>query len=295
MDLLALSKQINRPVDGQAILIHGDPGTGKTDLAGTIAKCPDIKEVHYFGLDNGKETLFTSLREGRLTSEAAEKIKIYHVVDTPDLPVAYETIFKALGTRGPVKICEAHGRCLPNCVKCEKDKAPFQVYDITKQDKTTATIIDTGSQLADSHMNYLCKGKPDDYKPGWDEFGPQGLKLAEILTLIQAGTTNWVFVTQSIGVNIVLGALDQIAKPEDKAFVEKVYPLCGSQAQSMKVGKYFGQKIYTKISNLGKFTAGSSVAFKPNAVIGSRTGWKIEAEKELSLHLLWERIKEQRK
>lgn len=43
--------------DKMNILIYGDPGVGKTHLAGTAQDCMPMKDVHFFNIDGGMMTL----------------------------------------------------------------------------------------------------------------------------------------------------------------------------------------------------------------------------------------------
>ena len=104
-----------------SILLYGKPKTGETELAGTLAKLEAAKNIYWFDLENGSDTLADMVRRGKLTPEQADKIVLIKVPDLRDTPVAMETLLKSICTKAAVKICEEHGRVgCPDCTKANK-------------------------------------------------------------------------------------------------------------------------------------------------------------------------------
>lgn len=287
MNLNEVAKAVTQEMRMRArfsICLYGDPKTGKSRLAATIAKVPWIKKVHYFDIENGRETLVTMVREGIITAEEAEKVIIYAIPDTKQLPMAMETMMKCLTVHKDLVICDMHGKV--SCVPCaDKDakgnwtKLNGTPFNISKVANDEVVVIDTGSQLGDSILNHYMNqhGNPD--KPGWDEYGPQGLDLTNIGQVIQSGICNFIMLTHTLTVDI---------KENDKES-EMIYPLVGTKNMSKKFGKYFGHVIYLH-KKLNMHKAGSSSTYQPNVVTGSRAGWKIEQEGVLDFSLLFARI-----
>lgn len=276
MDLKQLAQAAKQTPPNRSILIYGDAKSGKTRLAGTIAKIPSIRKVYWFDLENGRETLINMVREGVLTPEQAEKIKIYSIQDSSESPLAMETMLKGFTSKVPVTICEEHGKIA--CPACKQSAKPFQNFFLKELTAEDFVVIDSGSQLGSSIMAYLTKDKPLGFKPGWDEYGPQGLMLDDFFSVVQVAKTNICMLTQTI-----------YAEGEDGR--EKLYPLVGTRNYSSKVAKYFGHVVLLNISNK-EHKGGSSTLYKIDALTGSRSGWRIEDLKSLDFSLLYEKLQE---
>lgn len=276
MDLNELAKAAKKTPPNRSILVYGDAKSGKTRLAGTIAKIPSIRKIYWFDLENGKETLINMVKEGILTTEQAEKIAIYSVQDSAENPIAMETMLKGFTAKSPVSICEEHGKI--NCPNCKQVSKPFQTFFLKDLTVNDFVVIDSGSQLGSSIMAYLTKDKQLGFKPGWDEYGPQGLMLDDFFSVLQVAKTNICMLTQTI-----------YAEGEDGR--EKLYPLVGTRNYSSKVAKFFGHVVLLNISNK-EHKGGSSTLYKIDALTGSRSGWRIEDLKSLDFSLLYEKLQE---
>lgn len=273
-------------LNAYTILLYGDSKTGKTRLAATLAKVPWVNKIYWWDLEHGAATLITMVKEGILTVDQAAKIILSQIHDTPEVPRAFETVTKAITSKVPGSICDEHGKWnCEACVKGNKSAVPF-LFKALKEDEFL--VIDTGSQLADSIMNYYCLGKGLAFKPGWDEYGPQGRILSDILETIQGGGKNVLMITHTTILEIEAGG--------EK--VDKVYPCIGTKPFSAKCSKYFSHVIYMDIrikETVGgdlraSHTAGSSTLFRPGIITGSRAGWKLENEKEADFSLLFAKL-----
>lgn len=277
-----------RPKNCFSILLYGDTKTGKTRLAATLAKVPWLRNIYWFDLENGSDTLITMVKQGILTAEEAAKIVIYKIPDTKQLPMAMETMMKALTVKKDLMICDEHGKV--GCAACATKDAkgnviaftgqPFNIAKLTEDD---CIVIDSGSQLGDSILNYYFNknGKEDGEKPDWDEYAPQGRDLGNVGLVIQSGTVNVVMITHVLAVEVVENAVKKTDAAGKTITVgtkrDMQYPLIGTSTMCRKFGKYFGHVIFMhKRANLHK--AGSSSTYQPDVVTGSRLGWKIESE-----------------
>lgn len=251
-----------------AILLYGPPKVGKTELAGTLAKIPDVDRIFWFDLENGSDTLIDMVRRGKLTEEQAAKITLFKVPDIRENPVAMETLLKAICTKAAVQICDEHGRV--NCPICLKEKAEFTPFHHASLTDKDFIVIDSLSQASVSAMNMACRNQPVEFKPTWDEYGLQTKWLSDLLTTVQAAQyTNFLCITH-----------DLIIEEEGKS--DKCVPLCGTKAFSNTVAKYYGTVIYAEMK-MKQHKAGSSTKYSTSTQTGSRLGIELEKEKDPDL------------
>jgi hypothetical protein len=261
VNLLNIAKAVATIAPNHSILIYGPPKSGKTRLAATAAKIPEVERIFWFDLENGVETL---LGMG-FTEEEMAKITVIKIADTRDNPIGIETMLKALTSKVPVKICEAHGKV--NCAECTKENKPsitFSLKDCTHND---LIVIDSGSQLGDSALGAACLGKEGMYKPTFDEYGMVNKWLGDICSVIQqCANSNFVVLTHEIAL-------------EDDEKKDRFFPLMGSKPFSMKCAKYFGTVVYVH-KKLNKHVAGSSSTYLGDRLTGSRVNAMIEKNPE---------------
>lgn len=237
---------------------------GKTRLVGTAAKIKELVTIWWFDLENGVETL---LNMG-LTDEELSKVKLIRIKGTRNDPIAIETILKAFTSKVPLNICEMHGRV--DCAECLRNKDPFIKWHLKQCTHNDLVVIDSGSELGDAALAAACLGKPEMYKPTFDEYGMVSKWLGDVCSVIQQCTnTNFVVITHEIS----------LTDDENK---DKIYPLFGSKAFSMKAAKFFGTVVYLQ-KKLNKHVAGSSSTYQGNILTGSRLGVAIEKSKEPSM------------
>lgn len=278
-ELAALSKTLDvTKLPCETWMIYGETKTGKTRLACMVAKSPLCERLFLFSGENGEETVIRMVHEGVLTMEEAAKIMVIKMVDMPDTPYFYETMVKVYTVHKDLKICEEHGRVF--CPKCTAAKVTegWLDFNLMKLGKKDWVVLDTGSQLGISVMAYLMKGRPIEDKPDWNEYGPQGRILSDILSVVQAATCNHIWVTHVM----VLDDMEDINKdPESKQKQaqprDKFYPLVGTKPFSITVGKYFGTNIFLQ-KKLGKHMGGSGSLFNTATVCGSRIGLQLELD-----------------
>lgn len=264
MNLLQLKQATAKVQPNHSILIYSQPKMGKTRLAGTAAKIPEINKVYYIDIENGSETL---LNMG-LTDEELSKIVLIKIADTRDTPIAIETILKTFTSKVPLKICELHGRV--DCAECLKSKEPFYEWHLGQCTHNDLVIVDSGSQLGDSAMAAACAGKPNMYKPTFDEYGMVNKWLGDVCSVIQqCRNTNFVVLTHEIAL-------------EDDEGKDRLFPLMGSKPFSMRCAKFFGTVVYLH-KKMNKHTAGSSSTYRSDVLTGSRLNVAIEKSSDPSM------------
>lgn len=268
MNLSEVAEATEELANNHAVLIYGPPKTGKTRLVGTSIKIPEFNRIFWFDGENGSETL---LNMG-LTKAEMQKVILFRIRDTRDNPIFIETMLKAMSAKNRSQICDKHGRVsCPDCKTKGLSSTEFCLQDLTHND---LVVVDSGSQLSDSALAATCLGKPDMYKPGWDEYGVQGKWLSDILSVMQQAThTNFLVITHEIAL-------------EDDDGKDKFFPLMGTKAYSMKVAKYFGTVVYVQ-KKMNKHVAGSSSLYQHNLMTGSRVNAKIENDKEPDMRTIF--------
>lgn len=240
------------------VCVFGPPKSGKTEIVGKLSKHFNL---HWLDLENGHLTLT------KLPKDQQSKINLIRIKDTRSLPIATETVMKVL-SGSPTKICWEHGKV--NCPICLKNSPnDFDTISLADFGPEDILVVDSLTQLSNSIMAVVTKGKPDDYKFEWDDYRAQGTRLDLILSLVQQATFNIVCITHEAEVEL-----------EDKS--KKLVPVAGTTNFSRNTAKYFDHVVYCgKVGT--KHIAGSSTTFKPNILTGSRTDASVEKSAEPSL------------
>lgn len=257
------------PRGAHAMLFYGEPKTGKTTLAASIAMAPEIDRVFLFDSDKGKDAIITAYNEGRITKEALAKIILISISDTREDFNAIETMLKTVASKQPAWICDEHGKV--NCLECKKANKPGLTFDYKSLTKRDVVVTDSLSQVGTSALNMACKGQPAEYKLTFDEYGAAGKWLSDFLTVVQACQT-------CIHICVTHVLLEEDEKDKSK----KLYPLCGTRNFSMNCAKFFGTVVYLK-KHMGKLKAFSGVHAAPNLMTGSRLGILLEKQSEVDL------------
>lgn len=239
------------------VCVFGPPKSGKTEIVGKLSKHYNL---HWLDLENGHLTLT------KLPQDWQARINLIRIRDTRTLPIATETVMKVL--TGPTKICWGHGKV--NCPICLKNTPEnFDTINVSEFGPKDLLVIDSLTQLSNSIMAVVTKGKPDDYKFEWDDYRAQGTRLDLILSLIQQANFNCVCITHEAEVEL-----------DDKS--KKLVPVAGTANFSRNTAKYFDHVVYCgKVGT--KHIAASSTSYKPNILTGSRSDAAVEKSAEPSL------------
>jgi len=298
MDLVKARNQLQASsIDLKRILIYGQPKSGKTFLAASIAKVPSIKRIYWFDLENGSCTLVNP--EIGLTPEHMKKIEVVQLPDTSETPIAIETMLKVISTNKEITICESHGKV--NCTACKPRvqvgtaktlAVGSKVAKINIEPRVTSAasapsvsifpaikdlgaedciVIDSLSQLGDSAFEVALRTTAGD-KSAYAKYGEQGRLLSDFLGMLQQTKTNLVCIT-----HVTVNEAEDTKK-------DTVIPLCGTRNFSLKLSKYFSTVIYLNLE-LKKFKAGSSPDYKLNIVAGDRLGVRLQDTKSATTSL----------
>ncbi len=259
-----MGKLSERSIDdtAQSVIIYGAPKSGKTRLAGTLAKHFNLI---WLDLENGHSTLF------QLPKPWQERIELVQVPDTKDNPIAIATVMKLL-TGAKYKVCDAHG--IASCGKCvvkPVGKGNMEIELAKCNIKDTIVVIDSFTQLTSSAQALSTKGL-DPTKGQFEEFKHfrvQGSFLEKCLDLIQNARFNIVVLAHEAGVEQV-----------DKS--EKIMPAGGTKNFARTVSKYFGHIVHLGLRNK-KHVANSSSTGSNLILAGSRTNFEVDLNDEDSL------------
>lgn len=247
------------------IVVYGAPKSGKTQLVGELAK---KYKLIWFDLENGYATLL------KLPKALQENIEIISIPDSKDFPIAIETLLKAI-TGNPISICEHHGKV--SCPLCQKDNSPVTNVELGKLDNGTVVVIDSLTQLTNSIIGQVGKGKPIEFKFGFDEW-------AHVKNLVEAFLSK----VQQVKYNIVCISHEEEVEMEDGS--KRLVPVCGSSKSSRNTAKYFDHVVYVNVKNK-KHGASSSSTFSNNILTGSRTDALLEASINPTLFDIFEQKK----
>lgn len=257
MKLTALKTVDKHPV--QRVLVFGPPFTGKTTL---IAELTKQFNVLYIGLENGHSVFF------KLPPEQQERVEIVNLPDTRDYPIAIETLLK-LVKGDKFEVCDLHGKiacpmCKSHNLKLASNEAPrsFTTVELNALDSTWVVAIDSLTQLTNSGISHITKGKDEDYKLQHDDWGNLGKLMDIFFSRIQQSKYNVVCVSHESETEMEDGKI-------------KIVPVAGSRNFSRNVAKYFDHVVYAQITNM-KHTFTSVTTQTVNIVVGSRTGIDIK-------------------
>lgn len=257
-----LLTEYNPNSEARRILVYGAPKTGKTVLVGQLA---EKYKLLWLDLERGAGSLVTNVPK-----QYHSNIELVRIPDTREYPIAIETCLRLFsGQKG--SICQQHGKW--NCPLCVKEGAKTEV-DLKALGPEWVVVLDSTTQLTNSTLSHITKGKPDDYKPERDDWRRQGAILDRVFSNIQQASYNVV-------------AISHETQAEMQDGKTKIVPVCGSSNFSRTFAKYFDDVVYAELKNK-KHSFGSATDYQMNIISGSRSNIAMEKMEVPSLLALFE-------
>jgi hypothetical protein len=252
-----VAKLINKQASAtKRVIVYGASFSGKSLLVGKLAEHFNLL---WMDLENGHGVLY------QLPPAFQEKIEIVALPDTRSYPIAIETMLKLV--KGPVDICELHGKV--SCMVCKRNDADTVHVDVNSMQPDTILVIDTLTQLSNSAISNITKGKPDDHKLDYDDWGNLGKLLDIVLSHIQQASYNV----------IVISHENEVVTEGKKTTLS---PTGGTRNFSRNITKYFTDVVYLERKNK-KHTCISTTTSSTSVIAGSQSGVALENLGEPSL------------
>jgi hypothetical protein len=239
------------------VLIYGAPKSGKTQLASSLAS---QYKIIWFDLENGYGTLL------KLPKNEQESVELISIPDSKTFPIAIETMLKVV-TGNSASICEEHGKV--SCPMCTKENKPVSTVCLKELGNETVVVIDSLSQLSNSAIAFITKGKPDEHKMDFTDWGNLRAIVEKFLSQIQQAKYNVVCISHEEEVEMEDGR-------------KKLVPVCGSSKSSRNTAKYFDHVLYCELKNKRHITA-STTTYANNILTGSRTDVDMDSDVAPSL------------
>lgn len=248
---------LKSPNKSHRVLLFGPPKSGKTKLAGEVSAAFNLI---WIDLENGVDTLL------QLPISQQEKIDVISLPDTRDYPIAIETCLKLING-GPNEVCEDHGKV--SCSVCRKDSRPFASVNLGDIALDTVVVFDSLTQLTNSAIAQIGRGKPDDYKFEYDDWAKLGMLMDKFLSKVQQAKFHIICISHETEVEMEDGK-------------SKLVPTAGTRNFSRNTAKYFDEVVYCEVKNKRHIAASSSL-YSGSILTGSRTGHNLESQAEASL------------
>ena len=253
MGNMALYEEKGNPAK---VVIYGDSGVGKTELASKLAKHWNLIVLD---LDNSLETY------QKLPTEWQERITYIGIKEDVENPKAFMTIDHLLTSKTAVKYCVEHGRisctdCLKKGIKSES----INLADFNPAD--TIIIIDSKTRYADSHfaaatinVNFENIGE----KAAFDHYGSLRQRLLNFESLVQYSRFPICLITHTEFVESKEG--------------NKFFPSGGTRKYASSAAKFYNTTIYmTKVN--GKINSCSVATGSMVSVARSRSDVEVSMD-----------------
>lgn len=237
-------------------IVFGAAKTGKTRLVGRLAQ--------HYRLDyiDGEKSIMTLMADDNLKPEYRDNINLFRLPDDGDNGVMFTSTYRMLTSITNTIICDNHGR--HQCPDCTKDtSATFEEFQSLINPLTERiVVIDSMTQLTTSCIAYITRGKPDDYKLDFSDWGKLKSYMERMFSVIQNCPAHIVAITH-----------EEVAEFEDGK--KRIVPVAGSSKFAITTAKYFDTVVYTEQRG-ANFICSSGPGKVPNVLTGSRLNIKVE-------------------
>lgn|SRR5574343_1052547 len=235
---------------GRKVLLFGEPKSGKSRLAATLAK---YFQLYWLDLENGSEVI------NQIPNEYLDNIQLSCVPDTLTNTAAQDVCKDIFDNRATF-VCDEHGK--KNCPTCKKESKPGVTFDITKLGPNDVLVIDSLTQLSESALNKATADLDDSDKIEFSHWDHQGAILSRICTGIQNARCNIVVITHE-------------AESEGADKEKLIRPMGGTRNFAKKLAKYFDDVVYLYKRNKSHRVASGSV-WSNNIMTGTRADVALE-------------------
>lgn len=249
------------------VITYGEPGTGKTTLAGLLA------EFYYILWLDGDKGL-TALKHN-LHPELLKRIIPVKVLDNSSTPNFCMTMMRVI-TGKPVKLCLGHG--IAECPICIAGQKQFITVELGKLPKNWVAVMDSHTQFYVSVMafayykrtNKNIGGDTDDaYKGDHDYWAICRNMVEKYGNYLKDLPCKYVSISH-----------ESLEEMENN--LKKLVPVGGSSNANRNYAKYFGTEVNAKIVN-GKHVFYSSTTATPGVQTKSRANVALELKAVPSL------------
>lgn len=216
------------------VILYGEPGSGKTTLAGLLA---EFYYVLWFDGDKG----LTALKHN-LHPELLKRIIPIRILDNTSTPNFCMTMLKVI-TGKPHNICLEHG--IVECPLCKTGGKPFATVELNKLPKNWVAVMDSHTQFYSSTLAfayYKNTGKnigtdtDDTYKGDFDFWAIARNMVEKYGNYLKDLKCKYVSISH-----------ESLETMENNT--KKIVPVGGSSNANKNYAKYFGTEVNCKIVN----------------------------------------------
>jgi hypothetical protein len=249
------------------IMIYGEPFTGKSTLAATVALQPG-RRIIWIAVDNSIVHL------EKLPPEAQDRIDFIPLPDSRDNPVGYlalRRIFKRL----PAKLCHLHGA--HECAWCAANNRDFSLVDLRNAGAETTVVIDHITQIVSSALSVAIRYSVNHKEVDANNRKFDTSNMDEALDYFKPGYGQWQYLwnfmegifqgIQSAPYNVV--AISHVVETKLEDGNKRLVPHGGSDRFSRNVTRYFDHIITSEVYN-GKHKFSSTTTASTSLIAGSR-------------------------